>query len=66
MLSNRVYLVRSTLAADFETVQRKDDISLSFDTEPSEALVAARLTCVLLGEEPACTDVSALEFTRIA
>ena len=34
-----VFLVRSVLVG-FETVERKDDICLSFDHEPAETLIA--------------------------
>jgi hypothetical protein len=65
-MADHIYLVRSVLLSGVELVERKDDISLIFDIEPAETLVAARLACALLGEEPACTDVAALDFTRIA
>jgi hypothetical protein len=65
-VTEHVFYVRSVLLSGDEQVERADDIGLQFDIAPPPELVAARLTAVLLGLEPHCTDVAELVFTRIA
>lgn len=65
-MTRHVYLVHCVLLSDTSEIECKSDVGLTFDGEPSRELVAARIACALLAVEPGCTDVAALEFTRIA